>query len=131
VASYGASPHDGGLGALFESSPAPAGLHTSVAAEIAFLLGLVAVCAAPFSVTYAVALGASVAGVLFGLVGIAAASRPHLTGGVLAPLGMLFAFTALTLLGLRYLGLDTAFGDGLAPTIRDWLEQLNSHLPQP
>ena len=131
MASYGAAPDEGGLGALFESSPAPSGLHTSIAAETAFLLGLIGVCTAPFSVTYAVALGASVLGVLVGVVGIAAASRPNLTGGVLAPLGMLFSFVALVLVGLRYLGLDTAFGDGLAPTIREWLEQLNAYLPQP
>ena len=131
MATYGAAPENGGLGALFDSSPAPAGLHTSLAAETAFLLGLIGVSAAPFSVTYAVALGASVLGVLVGLVGIAAASRPNLTGGVLAPLGMLFSFAALVLLGLRYLGLDTAFGDGLAPTIRELLEQLNGYLPQP
>lgn len=131
MASYGASPDEGGLGALFESSPAPSGLHTSIAAETAFLLGLIGVCAAPFSVTYAVALGASVLGVLIGLVGVAAASRPNLTGGVLAPLGMLLSFAALVLLGLRYLGLDTAFGDAVAPNIRDWLEQLNGYLPQP
>jgi hypothetical protein len=129
VASYGASPDDGGLRALLDSSPAPL-VHTSVAAEAAFLLGLVALCAAPFSVMHAMSLGVAVAGVFFGLVGMAAASRPNVSGGVLAPVGLLSALAALSVVGLRYLGLDTAVGDELVPTIREWLEALNGYLPK-
>ncbi len=45
--------------------------------------------------------------------------------------GLALAFTALLIVGLRYAGLDTAFGDGLLPTLQDWLESLNSRLPRP
>jgi hypothetical protein len=95
------------------------------------LLGMIALGAAPFSVMHAMSLGVSVLGVFFGLVGMAAASRRNVTGGVLAPLGMLFCFAVLILVGLRYLGLDTAFGDGLVPTLREWLDDLNGYLPKP
>jgi hypothetical protein len=130
VASYGASPEGSGLEALFDRSPAP-DAHTSVAAECSFLVGLIALGAAPFSVMHAASLVLSVLGMFFGLVGVAAASRPDRTGGVLAPLGMLFSFAVLVLVGLRYLGIDTAFGDGLVPTLRDWLDDLNGYLPKP
>jgi hypothetical protein len=131
VTSYGASPEeDGSLQALFNASP-DLEVHTSAAAETAFLLGLVALFAAPFSIMYTVSLGAGVLGVLCALIGVATTSRPNVAGGALAPFGLAFACTALLLVGLRYVGLDTAFGDGLAPTIRGWLENVNARLPGP
>jgi hypothetical protein len=131
VTIYGASPgDDGSLRALLEASP-DLGVHTSAAAETAFLLGLVALFAAPFSMMYTVSLGAGVLGVVCAFVGVAATSRPNVAGGALAPVGLAFAVAALLLVGLRYLGLDTAFGDGLVPTIRGWLENLNARFPGP
>jgi hypothetical protein len=131
VRSYGASPEDdGSLRALFEASP-DLEVHTSAAAETAFLLGLVALIAAPFSMMHTVSLATGVLGVFCAFIGVATTSRPNVAGGALAPVGLAFAFTALLLVGLRYLGLDTAFGDGLVPTIRGWLENLNARFPGP
>jgi len=130
MATYGAAPEDGALQELFEASP-DRQVHTSVAAETAFLIGLVAICSAPFSVMHAVTFATSVVGVVCGFVGMATTSRPNVAGRVLAPAGFFFAFTALVLVSLRYLNLDTAFGDELLPTLRDWLDAFNSWLPLP
>jgi hypothetical protein len=62
---------------------------------------------------------------------MATTSRPDVAGRVLAPLGLFFSLVALTLVGLRYFGLDTAFGDALAPSILSWLEALNEWFPNP
>ena len=127
----GAAPEDdGGFQALFEGSP-DLDVHTSAAAETALLLGLVALCAAPFSVMHTVSLVAGALGALFALVGVAVTSRPNVAGGALAPVGLLSAFLALLLVGLRYVGLDTAFGDELIPTIHGWLESVNDRVPRP
>ena len=130
MATYDTSPEDGGLQALFESSPA-VGVHTSAAAEIALLLGLIALGAAPFSVTHGVSMTAGVLAIFFAVVGVATASRPNVAGGGLVGIGVLFACTALILVGLRYVGLETAFGDELVPTMREWLDELNALLPRP
>lgn len=45
--------------------------------------------------------------------------------------GLALSLVALALVGLRYLGLDTAFGDELAPGLREWLGALNDDLPRP
>jgi hypothetical protein len=128
VATFGASPDEGGIRALFESSPAVR-VHTSASAETAFLLGLIALCAAPFEMMHVLALGLGVLGMFFAVVGVATASRPNVAGGGLAGIGVLFSSTALVLVGLRYVGLDTAFGDLWVPTIREWIEDLNTLLP--
>jgi len=131
VTGYGAFPeNDGGLEALFEGS-SDRGVHTSAAAEIGFLCGLVALCAAPFSLMYAVSLVLGVLGALSALAGMAATSRPNVAGRALVPLGFASACAALLMVGLRYLGLDTAFADELGPTISGWLENLNGHVPRP
>jgi hypothetical protein len=65
------------------------------------------------------------------MVGIVTTSRRDVTGGALAPLGLLCSSVALALLGLRYLGVDTAFGDRLVPDLQAVLEFLNSRLPRP
>ena len=130
MATYGAAPDDGDLEGLFEASPDP-GVHTSAAAETAFLLGLIALLAAPFSVMHTLSLGAAVASAFLAFVGVAMTSRPHVAGRMLAPLGLFLALTALVLVGLRYLGLDTAFGDPLVPTLHEWLVLLNSSIPHP
>ncbi len=126
----GAAPEDDGIQRLFEGSP-DVEVHTSAAAECAFLLGLFSLAAAPFAVMHVVALGTALVSLLLALVGVATTSRPNVSGRALAPLGLIFAVTALAVLGLRYVGLDTAFGDRFVPTIGDWLESLNSRFPRP
>jgi hypothetical protein len=123
-------PDDGALGALFESSPARV-VHTSAAAEIAFLAGLLAVIAVPFSLMTAVCVGLSALGLVISIVGLARASKPAVAGGLLASIGLVLSLATLALVGLRYLGIDTAVGDAAVPTLADWLAALNSLLPSP
>jgi hypothetical protein len=131
MTTYGAAPgEDGGLQALFESSREP-GVHTSAAAELGFLLGLLALAAAPFSMTHGLTLAIGSVAAVLGFVGVVATSNPYVAGRALAPAGLAFALVALTVAGLRYAGLDTAFGDDLLPVIGDWLDQLNAQLPKP
>jgi len=127
---FGAAPEEGGLDALFNSSPDLA-VHTSVAAETAFLLGLLAAVSAPFSVMHAVSVVTGAAAFLLGLVGVARTSQPNIAGTALSPVGLGLAVVALLTVGLRYLGLDTAYGDDALPTLRSWLEVLNASLPRP
>ena len=130
MATFGATPEDGGLQGLLAASP-DRGVHTSAAAEIGFVLGLVALAAALFSGTYALSLAAGTLGFVFGIVGLASTSRPDVAGQALAPLGLLLGCVAMVLVGLRYLGVDTAFGDDLVPTLEGWMESLNSRVPRP
>jgi drug/metabolite transporter (DMT)-like permease len=131
MTTYGAAPEEeGGLQALFESSPEP-GVHTSAAAELGFLLGLVALAAAPFSMTLGLTLGTGSAAAVMGFIGVVTTSNPYVAGRALAPAGLAFALIALALVGLRYVGLDTAFGDDLIPAIGEWLDMLNTRLPTP
>lgn len=118
------------LGGLFETSPARV-VRTSAAAEVGFLAGLVALLAAPFSLMLAVSLGLGVLGLVSSVVGLAKASRRGVAGSLLASIGMVISLVALALVGLRYLGIDTAVGDGTVPTLVDWLTSLNDLLPQP
>jgi len=121
---------DDGLSGLFEASP-DRPIHTSAAAELAFVLGLVALVAAPFSLMHTASLGLAAVGAVLGIVGLATTSRPDVAGRALAPLGLFFCLTALTVVGLRYAGLETAFGDALVPMILSWLEALNEWFPNP
>ncbi len=130
MATYPASPDPEGIDALFQSSPDP-DVHTSFAAETGFLLGLVALVAAPFSVTHSIALGAGLLGALLAFRGLAATSSANVAGRALAPAGLTLAGLALLVVGVRYLGLDTAFGDELLPAIGSWLDMLNGRLPTP
>jgi hypothetical protein len=50
---------------------------------------------------------------------------------VLAATGLLFSLAALTLLGLRFGGLDTAFGDAWLPHLHTGLEKLSALAPSP
>jgi hypothetical protein len=118
------------LGALFDSSPAR-DVHTSAAAGTAFLAGLVAALAAPFSLMLAVCLGIAVLALVTSVVGLARSSRPAVAGGLLASVGLVLGLLALTLVGLRYLGIETAFGDALVPTLTEWLTTLNGLVPAP
>lgn len=130
MATYGAAPEDGGLQELFTASPDPE-VHTSAAAETAFLIGLVALVSAPFSVMRGMSLATAAVAALCGLAGVATTRRPNVAGRMLAPAGLFFAIIALVLVGLRYLNVDTAFGDELVPTLHNWLDSLNSRLPLP
>jgi hypothetical protein len=130
MTSQAASPQDGGLGALFDSSP-DRPVHTSAAAGSGFLLGLLALLASPFSLMHSASLVLAGIGAVCGLVGVATTSRPGVAGRVLAPLGMFASLAVLVLVGLRYLGVDTAFGDELAPTLLRWFEDLNGVFPTP
>lgn len=127
MATSGVAPDDGGIDALLDGSPAH-DVHTSAAAETAFLLALVAVAATPFSVTHGVALAAGVLALLLGTVGVVTTSNPYVAGRGLVPGGMALAFVAVVTVGLRYAGLDTAFGDAWLPTIGDWLDLLNDRV---
>ncbi|NUR08318.1 MAG: hypothetical protein HOQ45_15090 [Nocardioidaceae bacterium] len=127
-AARGAPDEGRGIDALFTGTPVVEA-HTSAAAESAFLLGLVALVAAPFAVMHAIALGVGALAAVLSLVGMATTSRPGVAGRALVPLGLCFAVVALALVGLRYLGLDTAFGDRWLPTLAGWLEELNARFP--
>jgi hypothetical protein len=106
-------------------------VHMSVAAETAFLLGLGAVLTAPFSPLFAITVLLSAVAACFGIAGMITTREPELAGSALAPLGMFCGLVALLLVGLRYFGLDTAFGDQAVPWVWEKLQQLNSRLPQP
>ena len=121
---------DDSLSGLFDASP-DRPIHTSAAAELAFVLGLVSLFAVPFSLMHAASVVTAGLGAVLGVVGVATTSRPDVAGRVLAPLGLFFCLTVLTLVGLRYFGLETAFGDALVPTILSWLQDLNGLLPTP
>jgi len=118
------------LGELFESSPASL-VHTSAAAEIAFVAGLFAVLTVPFSLTMALSLGLSALALVTSVVGMARSSRPTVAGGLLASVGLVLSLATLSLIGLRYLGLDTAIGDSSVPTLVDWMAALNDLIPAP
>ena len=130
MASVGRPAEEVGLGALMASSP-ESRVHMSVAAEAAFLLGLSALLTAPFSALFAITVALALAAGSFAVVGMITTREPELAGSALAPLGLFGGLVALLLVGLRYFGLDTAFGDELAPWFWDRLQQWNSRLPQP
>ncbi len=120
----------GALGTLFDSSPARSA-QTSLAAVVAFVLALLAALVVPFSLTMVLSAFMAVVALVASIVGIARASRPAVAGGLLASVAMVLALLVLALVGLRYIGLDTAFGDGSAPTLTDWMGALNTLLPAP
>ena len=128
--------HDGsasestGLRQLFDASPAVE-VHTSAAAMTAFLCGVGALLAAPFALTFSVAVALGVIGCCAAFGGVVATSRPRVAGRALAPLGLALSLVALALVGVRYAHLDTAFGDHVAGALRSLLDQLNTRLHMP
>lgn len=123
-------PAPAGIWGLFDTS-ASTEVHTSASALAGFLAGVAALLSAPFSIMFAVALYLALIGVVLALVGVATTSRAGVAGRALSPFGLLFALVALALLGLRYLNLDSAFGDALAPTLREMLDRLNAQVGAP
>ena len=121
---------DGDLGDLFERSPADRA-HTAAAAEISFVLGLVAFATAPFSLTYGLCVMVTGLGIVCSVVGLAQASRTGVAGTTLAGAGLVLSLGALALIGLRFTGLDTTFGDALLPNLRATLEALTGLVPTP
>lgn len=124
------SADEGGFQELFDSSPDPY-VHTSVAAQAGFVLGLAALAASPFSLMHSMVLVVGGLGACLAMVGVITSGRPGVAGRLLAPLGLLLAIGALVVVGLRYAGLDTAVGDAFVPTLLGWLEELNSWFPKP
>ena len=120
--------HQSALGALFESSPAR-NAHTSGAAVVAFVTGLAAMLAVPFSLLLVLALALSSLGLVTSVIGLARASRPDVAGGVLASLGLVLSIGTVALVALRYAGIDTAVGDPVVSTLTDWLTTLNTLVP--
>ena len=118
-----------GLQALIDDAQPRA--RTSAAAEVALICGLGALLVAPFSILFGVAGLFGTVAVLSGLVGLIATSRSDVAGSALTAFGLSFGMLALALIGVRYLGVDTAFGDTALPWIADQLHHWNTQLPQP
>jgi hypothetical protein len=130
VAAYDVSPEGSALHALMDTSP-DVQVHTSAAAQTAFLLGVAAALSAPFSLTMFVATACGAAGAIFGIAGVVVTSRRGVAGGVLALVGLIFGLCAVVLVGLRYIGLETAFGDAWVGQLRELLRSSNELLPAP
>lgn len=130
MATHDRPPAAASLWSLFEASP-ESDVHTSAWSLTAFLCGLGAALSAPFAIMLAVSLSLGVSGLLLALAGLAATSRPDVAGRALAPLGLVLSLVALGVLGLRYLQVDSAFGDALVPAIQDLLERLNARVGAP
>lgn len=124
------APESLGVAALFDASPALE-VHTSAAAMTAFICGLGALLAAPFTLTFSIALGLGLLGCCTAIGGVVATSRSRVAGRALAPAGLFFSLVALAVVGLRYANLDTAFGDQLVATLHALLDQLNTLLRMP
>lgn len=120
---------DAALGALFASSPARP-THTSAAAEIAFVAGLLGLLTVPFSLMMALSTALGTVALVTSILGMARSSRAGVAGGLLAAIGLVLSLAALALVGLRYIGIDTAIGDGAVPTLADWLRTLNDLMPK-
>ena len=123
---------DGGpdLDELFEASPARTA-RTSAAAATSLFTGVVAVVASPFSLLLGAVLVLAAVGLVVAVVGLARASRPGVSGTTLAALGMVLALAAGAVVGLRYLGIDTAVADAAVPDLRDALAALTALFPTP
>ena len=118
-----------GLQALMDEAQPLA--RTSAAAEIALVCGLGALLIAPFSILFGLAGLFGTVAVASGLVGLITTSRSDVAGSALTAFGLCFGLVAVALIGVRYLGLDTAFGDSALPWIADQLHHWNTRLPQP
>jgi hypothetical protein len=127
------SEQDAGMEMLFEPAPAVEVLtpSTSAAAVNAFVCGVGAALAALFTLTSGLALILGLLATVTGVVGMNVTSRPHRTGRVLVPIGVLFGLVGLVLVSLRYAQVHGAFADGVLPLVADALQRLNSVLRIP
>jgi hypothetical protein len=131
MATYeGESRGEAGLQGLIDSSPAPRA-RTSMAAEASLVCGLGAILAAPFSILFGVSALLGAIALLTGLVGLITTHRADVAGSALTAFGSFLGACAIALIGVRYLGLHSAFGDNLVPWIADQLHHWNTRLPQP
>jgi hypothetical protein len=105
--------------------------HMSAAAEATFLLGVGALVSACFSALLVVTMACAGVAVVFGVVGMITTRDRDTAGGALSAVGLFAGLAAAALVALRYLGLDTAYGDVVAPWLWEQLQVLNSRLPQP
>lgn len=118
------------LQSLFDGSPRRV-VSTSAAAQTAFVLGLAGFLAAPFAVTHTLCLVLAGVALVSGVVGLGRASRPTRSGGLLASMGLVLALVTLGLVAIRYLGVDTTFGEAAGSTVLDWLDAFNGLIAQP
>jgi hypothetical protein len=131
MATYGHSPRgDVGLQELIDASPAPRA-RMSVAAETALVCGLGAMLTATFSILFGVSLAFGALAFLAGLIGLITTHRPDVAGSALNVFGICLGLLALSIVGVRYLGIDTTIGDPLLPWLTDQLNHWNTKLPQP
>ena len=98
---------------------------------VAFVAGLAALLAVPFTLMLVVCLGLSAVGLVTSVIGLARASRPDVAGGVLASLGLVLCIGTIALVALRYAGIDTTVGDPVVSALTDWLSALNTLVPTP
>ncbi len=119
--------------ALFEPAPvAEVGTpSTSAAAVTTFVCGLGAVLGALFTLTSGLALLVGLVAIVAGVVGMNVTSRPHLTGRLLVPIGVLLGLVGLVLVSLRYAQVHGAFGDDALPVVANVLQRLNTALRIP
>ena len=103
--------------------------RTSAAAVTAFVSGLAAAMAALFSLTSGLALLLGLVATVAGVVGMNVTSRPHITGRVLVPIGVLCGLIALVLVSLRYAQVHGAFADGALPR-RRWNAPAAQYRPE-
>jgi hypothetical protein len=118
------------LQALFDDSPAPRA-RTSMVAVSALFCGLGAILTAPFSILLGLAMLLGLVAMFSGMVGLVTTHRPDVAGSALTAFGICLGVLAIALVGVRYLGLDSAFGDAVVPWIAEHLHQWNTRLPQP
>lgn len=113
---------------LLDASPeVPA--RTSVAAILALAAAATALVASPWSFNLGLVVLLCAAGLLLGTVGLAMGSRPGVAGGAAAAAALVVSLLVAALVGLRYLGVDTAVADGTS--LRPALEALTALLPTP
>ena len=103
----------------------------SVAAETALVCGLGAMLTATFSILFGLSLVFGALSLLAGLIGLITTHRPDVAGSALNVLGVCLGLLALAIVGVRYLGIDTALGDPLIPWLTEQLHYWNTKLPQP
>jgi hypothetical protein len=130
MASLGGPADEVGLSTLMASSP-ESRAHMSAAAEAAFLLGVGALVTAGFSSLLVVTIACASVAVVCGVVGMITTRDRDTAGSALSAIGLFAGLTGAALVALRYLGLDTAYGDAAAPWLWEQLQWLNSRLPQP